>query len=554
MKNFLTIFRNLKVAVISAVIGFAGCGYITAENLVLLHTNDTHSLIDPDEAGRGGVLQRKAIIDSVRKAEKNVILIDAGDVVQGTLYFKFFKGDVEFPLMNMMGYDIQILGNHEFDNGMQQLAPYYKSLNADKLSANYDLSDTPLSGLLQPFVIKKIGGKKIGFFGINTDPASLIANANYEGLRFLDPVTTANATADYLREKENCDLIIAVTHIGARKENEKPTDYELAASSRNIDIIIGGHSHNVISPALHDPGFESVALNIEGRPVAIAQTGKYGKYLGYINIDLDSPDPISTDNVIRRLIPVTDRFPGEMLDRNMEDFIRPYRERLEAVNNNVIGVAEYAMDCNDRTGSYVNWAADFAKWYGDLIADSIKSANPTDKLIPQVDFAMMNVGGIRHDLPAGDITEGHILSTFPFANRMVIVRIKGRDFIDAMKIAAAKGGEAVSDQIRVVLDADRPDSPIEVLVGMKPMDPDKDYYFSTINYLAWGNDDFTPLARGEIIWKDDKEMSAPMMRYIHMLSDLGLPVAGDPRPRFVNKIAVSGHDRQTPVNSSKADK
>ena len=179
MKNFLTIFRNLKVAVISAVIGFAGCGYITAENLVLLHTNDTHSLIDPDEAGRGGVLQRKAIIDSVRKAEKNVILIDAGDVVQGTLYFKFFKGDVEFPLMNMMGYDIQILGNHEFDNGMEQLAPYYKSLNADKLSANYDLSDTPLSGLLQPFVIKKIGGKKIGFFGINTDPASLIANANF---------------------------------------------------------------------------------------------------------------------------------------------------------------------------------------------------------------------------------------------------------------------------------------------------------------------------------------------------------------------------------------
>ena len=112
----------------------------TAENLVILHTNDTHSLIDPDKDGRGGVLQRKAIIDSVRKGEKNVILVDAGDMVQGTLYFKYFKGDVEYPLMNMLGYDIRILGNHEFDNGMKDLAKYYKDVKADRLSANYDFS------------------------------------------------------------------------------------------------------------------------------------------------------------------------------------------------------------------------------------------------------------------------------------------------------------------------------------------------------------------------------------------------------------------------------
>ncbi|MDE6559177.1 MAG: metallophosphoesterase, partial [Muribaculaceae bacterium] len=273
MKIFRAIRSNLLPAALALFATAGIAADAAAENLVILHSNDTHSLIDPDESGRGGVLQRKAIIDSVRKAEKNVILVDAGDVVQGTLYFKFFKGDVEFPLMNMMGYDIQILGNHEFDNGMEALAPYYRELKADRLSANYDLSETPLKGLLQPYTIKKIGGKKVGFFGINTDPASLIANANYEGLKFSDPIITANATADFLRHDKKCDLIVAVTHIGARKENEKPTDYELAAASRNIDLIIGGHSHNVISPDLHDEGLESSVLNADGKPVVIAQTG-----------------------------------------------------------------------------------------------------------------------------------------------------------------------------------------------------------------------------------------------------------------------------------------
>lgn len=528
--------RKVIPAFACACIAFAGTASAIADHLVILHTNDTHSLIDPDEEGRGGVLQRKAIIDSVRNAEKNVILVDAGDIVQGTLYFKFFKGDVEYPLMNMMGYDVQILGNHEFDNGMEEAAAHYRLLNADRLSANYDVSQTPLKGLLQPFTIKKIGDKKVGFFGINTDPTSLIARANHEGLRFSDPIIAANSTADHLRNVENCDLIVAVTHIGAKKENEKPTDYELAAASRNIDIIIGGHSHNLISPDLHDKGLESVAENADRLPVVIAQTGKYGKNLGYIKVDLDRLGISLPDTYERRLIPVTDRFPHDSLDHRMQEFIIPFRDKLDKVNRHVIGRSDAPMDCNDRTGAYVNWSADFAKWYGDLIADSINSSNPGLTTIPQVDFGMMNVGGIRHDLPAGDVTEGHILSTFPFANRMVIMRIKGSDFIDAMKIAASKGGESISDEVRVLLNDENPKELEEVIVNMEPIDPERDYFLSTIDYLAWGNDDFTPLARGEIVWADDKEMSAPMLRYISYLSSLGLPIVGDSRPRFIRKV------------------
>lgn len=506
---------------------------LLAEHLVILHTNDTHSLIDPDENGEGGVLQRKAIIDSVRKAGKNVVLVDAGDVVQGTLYFKFFRGDVEYPLMNMMGYDIRLLGNHEFDNGLQELAKHYKGVKGSPLSANYDFSNTPMKGIMQPYVIKKIDGKKIGFIGINIDPSSLITTANYEGMKFLDPIATANDLASMLKKDKGCDLVVAVTHIGAKKENEKPTDYQLAAATHDIDIIIGGHSHTLIDPADSSNGYAASALNADGRPVLIAQAGKSGKYLGLIDIDLDN---LAADNSTRfdqRLIHVTDRFPQNQLDKKMIAHIAPYRVKIDSVNRHVIARADRDMNSNSRVGDYVNWSADFAKWYGDLVSDSIRITNPE---FPLVDFGMMNTGGIRRDMKKGDVKEGQILDTFPFSNHMVLVRIKGSDFIEAMDVAAGKGGEAISDELRVLTDAHN--CVRRVLLNGEEIDPEKYYTFCTIDYLAWGNDDFTPLSRGEIIWRDAPEMSAPMMRYIHYLTNKGLPIDGDPRPRFIRMVDI----------------
>lgn len=522
--------RNATLALAACSLGFGVAG---ASDLVILHTNDTHSLIDPDDHGAGGVLQRKAIIDSVRAAEKNVLLVDAGDVVQGTLYFKFFRGDVEYPLMNMAGYDVMILGNHEFDNGMQEMADHYKTLKADRLSANYDFNGTPMQGLMKPWTIKKVDGKKIGFIGLNIDPASLISAQNYAGMGFTDPIEVANKTAAMLKKEKGCDLVVAVTHIGAIKENEKPTDYELAAASRDIDIIIGGHSHTVIRPDNSTPDCPATALNADGRPVIVAQTGRYGKYLGYIKIDLDSLASQTPADYDRQLIPVTDRFPADKLDRRMADFIRPFREKIDSVNNRVIGRADYTMDSNARTGAYPNWSADFAKWYGSLKADSLRAIDPQ---FPAVDFGMMNVGGIRHDMPAGNVTEGQILSTFPFANRMVLVKIKGSDFADAMKVAAAKGGEAISDEVRVLTDGKG--GLVNVLINGAPIDPDRTYTFSTIDYIAAGNDDLLPLAKGEIIYVDEPEMSAPMMRYVVSRSALGLPLNGDPRSRFVEAVVI----------------
>ena len=406
------------ICVLAGVIG--ACG----GNLVILHTNDTHSAIDPDASGAGGVLQRKAVIDSVRAAEKNVVLVDAGDVVQGTLFFKFFKGDVEYPLMNMMGYDIQILGNHEFDNGMADLAAHARTLDAELLSANYDMTGTPLEGLYKPYAIREFDGRRVGFIGINIDPSSIIASANYEGMGFKDVIPTANALAADLKRNHGCDLVVAVSHIGAVKENDKTIDYELAAASSDIDVIIGGHSHTLILPGGGTPDTPDLVMNADGRPVLVTQTGRYGKYLGYIDIDLDALDRQTPADFVYRLIPVTDRFPQESLDSRMAGFIAPYRERLTAVDHHVIGRSDRGMTAHDRAGAYVNWAADFASQYGAMKADSLRAAGMD---ISPVDFGMMNVGGIRHDMPAGDVTEGLILATFPFSNHMVLSRIKGSD-------------------------------------------------------------------------------------------------------------------------------
>lgn len=533
LKKVAIIAAAASALAISACIIFNQNAQAKSNELVILHTNDTHSLIDPD-GGKGGVLQRKAIIDSVRKAEKNVLLVDAGDIVQGTLYFKFFKGDVEFPLMNMMGYDVQILGNHEFDNGLNDLAKNYKTLKADLLSANYDFSGTVMEGILKPYTIKKIGDKKIGFIGINIDPTSLISNANYKGLKFSDPILKANEIASMLKKDKDVDLVVAITHIGARKENNKPTDYELAAASRDIDIIIGGHSHTVIQPKNADNKFPSIVKNADGKPVMMAQTGKYGKNLGYIKINLDNLKNSTPADFDQRLIEVTDRFPDSALDKKMNSFIEPFREKINIVNKHIIGRADADMDPDARVGAYVNWSADFAKWYGDLKADSLKAAGVDIPRRP--DMAMMNVGGIRQPMKKGDVTEGQMLATFPFSNHMVITCIKGADFADAMKIAASKGGEAVSNEVRVLTDGQG--NVKEILINNQPIDSQRDYYLSTIDYLAWGNDDFTPLAKGNIIWADEPEMSAPILRYLKMLSDSGLPVIGDPRPRFIPVVIL----------------
>lgn len=519
--------RNIRKVALIPLLGVIATFFtMNAEKLVILHTNDTHSSIDVLPDGSSGILQRKAIIDSVRNAEKNVIVVDAGDMVQGSLYFKYFGGEVEYPLMEMTGYDIRILGNHEFDNGMEALAGFYKKIKADKLSANYDFTGTQLEGVFLPYVVKEIGDKKIGFFGLNIDPESIISKKNID-VNFKEVIPTADSIASLLKYKEGCDLVVAVTHIGYKKSNDKTTDIELAAASKDIDIIIGGHSHTLIDPSQPEIN-PSLIENSNGRPVRVAQTGRYGKYIGKITVDLDNlrsaDGAIATDY---ELITVSDRFPEEALDSEMIEFLAPYKQKVDSVNNLVIARSAYDMVIPD--WPMANMTSDFAYWYGN---EKVSRLQNSDSLsFPRIDMAIMNVGGIRQPMPKGNITEGQILSTYPFSNSLVVIKIKGQDIIDAMKVSAKKGGEAISGNARVVTDKNK--NLKRVIIDGEEVDPEKEYVVITIDYLAEGNDDLKSLANHKKLWTSEEEVSIPILEWFKMQNALGLEINPDSRPRFV---------------------
>ncbi len=249
------------------------------KNLVILHTNDTHSRIEPlpetDKTypGRGGVERRAVLIDQIRKENKNVLLFDAGDFLQGTPYFNLFKGEIEVKAMNLMKYDAVTLGNHEFDYGLEVLENIVRKADFPIISSNYDFSLTPLKNHIEPFVVLKRGGIKIGVIGINIQPRGLIAADNYKGMKFLDPIKTANEIASKLLSEYKCDMIVCLSHLGYN------ADLKLAESTKGIDIIVGGHSHTYLKKP-------AVRQNMDNKDVMIYQTNGRGVFVGRLDIEL----------------------------------------------------------------------------------------------------------------------------------------------------------------------------------------------------------------------------------------------------------------------------
>ena len=253
--------------------------------LVILHTNDTHSQIEPTEkftlktANMGGYARRIGEINLIRLQEKNVLLVDAGDFSQGTPYFNFYNGRIEVEAMNRMKYDAGTLGNHEFDNGIDTLSAVLKNATFPILSSNYDLSITPLFSLVKPYLIIEKNGLKIGIMALDVNPKSLIIESNYKGLVYQDPIEKANEVSSMLKKKEKCDVIICLSHLGADTTKMDVNDYEIAHKTRYIDVIIGGHSHSMIN--------NTTEKNAAGKPIVISQMGKSGLYLGRVELELE---------------------------------------------------------------------------------------------------------------------------------------------------------------------------------------------------------------------------------------------------------------------------
>ena len=463
---------KLKHIIIAAGLVVMGLSVMTvsAEKVVILHTNDTHSHIEPViSSGMGGVMRRKAVIDSVRQAEPNVVLVDAGDIVQGTLYFHLYKGEVEQKVLNQLGYDVQILGNHEFDNGLESMARMFSIAEPTLLSTNYDLSQTPLDPYFKPYLIKEVGGVRIGFLAINLDPKGMISDANYHGLTLLDWEKAANATAWHLKHNEKVDVVVAVTHIGY-DDHSTFSDIDLVGKSSDIDVIIGGHTHTKVTPDM------ARHVNAVGDTVLVTQAGRYGEYVGEITINTDN------HAMQYRLIPIDSRL-DNYRDEELEAMLVSYRAGIDSLYSH--SVATVARDLRNNGPELLNYVADFVLERGRT-------------LVSDVDMSIVNKGGIRRSLTKGSISEGDVIDMLPFDNRVTIIDLPGRALREAFDVMAARGGDGVSANVDAKFDVSS-GLCSSIIINGSPLDDGRIYRVATIDYLANGGDYMLPLTEGKLV-------------------------------------------------------
>ncbi len=262
---------------------------LKTSKITILHTNDVHSHIDtfgPEDgrnANKGGVARRASLIESIRKENPNTLLLDAGDIFQGTPYFNYYGGELEFKLMSKLKYDAATIGNHDFDNGIDGLYTQLPHAQFDFISANYDFSNTIMDTHVKPYKVFQKGGIKIGVFGLGIELNGLVDPSMFKETKYLDPIEISQDMTRILKEEEQCDLIICLSHLGYNYRNSetKISDLKLAAATKNIDLIIGGHTHTFLKKP-------TIVKNVENKNVLVNQVGCYGINLGKIDFYLDS--------------------------------------------------------------------------------------------------------------------------------------------------------------------------------------------------------------------------------------------------------------------------
>ena len=281
-----------NTAATSALLSLSGLSLssfstIKEKKITILHTNDVHSHIDPfpedhpRNPSMGGVAKRANIIEQIRKEEANVLLLDAGDIFQGTPYFNYYGGELEFKLMSMMKYDLATLGNHDFDNGIDGFYAQLPHANFEFVSANYDFKNTELNGIVKPYKTFIKDGIKIGVFGLGIELEGLVEKKLYKETKYNNPIEVATDITKTLKETEKCNLIICLSHLGFdyKNEKDKASDLKLAAATQDIDLIIGGHTHTFLDKPV-------IKTNKIGKQVIINQVGAYGINLGRIDFYL----------------------------------------------------------------------------------------------------------------------------------------------------------------------------------------------------------------------------------------------------------------------------
>lgn len=426
---------------------------------VILFTNDFHSQIEPMDDGKGGVLRLKALVDSVRTAEPYVLMADAGDLVQGTYYFSLFNGVVEMKMLDALKYDIRTIGNHEFDKKMTGLGEMFAISKVPAVASNYDFTATALSQYVQPTRMVNAGGIKVGFIGLNVRLLNLVDPKACEGVVWQDAVNVADTYAGQLRD-QGADIVIALSHLGY-EANSSAYYYDrgLVQKTRNIDMIIGGHSHTTLRKA-------DYVTDLNGDLVPVVQTGSRGANLGYAKINLDENGKPSFEY---RLIPVNSRLDNRV-DPTFSDIIDSYAAEVEEKMNEKIAYSPYNITRSGTLQSCLgNLTADGLVWMAKEYFDV------------DADVGISNSGGIRANISKGDVTLGDVYAVYPFDNVLSVVDMKGSDLKDMFNAVAA-GGLPISGGVRLVVNSSGGVS--SVTVNGKAIVDSQTYKVATIDYLV----------------------------------------------------------------------
>lgn len=523
---------NKISTIVLAALAFLGT-FATAQTsakapvITIIHTNDTHSQIDPgkDRSGelKGGATKRAAMLEYFRKNEDPQLLyFDCGDMVQGSPYFNIFKGELEVLCMNQQQLVASTLGNHEFDNGLEALDKILSKADFPLVCCNYHCENTPIASRIVPHMILQNHDVKIGVTGASVSPEGLIFAKYWEGITFEDPITAVNREAAILRQ-EGCDLVIVLSHLGYQAT---PTpghtavyDSDLAKASCDIDLILGGHTHTNIERGAY-------IENQQGKQVLITQTGGKMAPMGYVQVTMkhgsDYPGcHYSVDSIVCRKLHEAD-YDLTGLGQQMEECIAPYREQLSAQMNERLCFAPSTLTRGRTQSTLGNFTADAYRLVGEKLTGK------------KIDVSIMNNGGLRSDLAAGDVSIGTMYSIFPFENSIVVLDLKGSDLEQLIQSNAGRKLDCWSGtQITLEMDGDRCIAS-KILVNGQVLDPERLYSVCTIDYLAEGNSGMSALTRAMNTTYTGILIRDAMIDYVRELEVQGKQVTAELDDRVID--------------------
>ena len=491
-------------------------------SLRILHTNDHHAHLEPVKFGDrllGGIARRRTLIEQIRAESKTnqepLLLLDAGDIFQGTLYFNQYLGQADLDFYNALAYDASTIGNHEFDRGQQVLADFIAKAKFPIISANIDIApESPLYGKVRPWHVLDIQGEKIGMFGLTTPDTAILASVG-DGVKFTDPIAVARKSVLELKQ-QGINKIVALTHIGF------DNDVLLAQKVSDIDIIIGGHSHTSVGniPKANHP-YPLVEKNGTKEPVLVVTDWEWGKYLGDLSVSFDRTGKLIAWAGKPHVLDASIKPNPEFADK-----LKAYAAPIEALRQKIIGKSLVALD-GDRVKLRTSETA-----LGNLIADAILAKTKVDR----VQVVLINAGGIRNGFPLGDITMGHVLEALPFGNTITRVELTGKQLTEALEsgVSMAEQGEGRFPQvagIRFVWDSKLPAGKRVTKVEVKDasgkfqlLNPKDVYRVATNNFLASGGDGYRSFAEGENLLETGYLLSDAIAEYITAMSPLQVKI------------------------------